>query len=120
VSIETDLPYGKWLQGALNVWRVKVIDAATGLPKNLTGITLKFTVRNAGDFGSGPSVYSISGANITLANGDGTDDVAVVSDAGTNTAGLTPGIPYGFSLWDTTSPDPLARGTAVLTPVPQQ
>jgi hypothetical protein len=110
------IPEGSWFPGAAAELVFDVVDDADH-PQNMTGWDLAFIVSNGRDV-----VLQLTtddeGDKLTIVDGAGTNDRAIVAIAPADTAGLRSG-QYVVALWrtDGESDIPLAYGPATLTPV---
>lgn len=107
-----------WHKGERKYLRIKVVDAADA-PLNLTGFALQWMLE---DVHSGADVVLKEAATgtITLEDGDGTKDVAVIAIVAADTAALVP-MAYRHALWrtDVGSEQVLCEGSALLQDVAQ-
>src|SRR5690606_35952033 len=116
MATETNVPKGQFFPGSDVTWNIPVTDAA-GDPVDLSSYTLQFIVRRP----DGTELLSkTTGSGITLADRDGTSDLAQVEIDRLDTAGAAaPGPGYTWALWRTDDPNdtPFAYGTLYMTPI---
>jgi hypothetical protein len=110
LATRTDISEGYYINADMQL-RIPVVNAA-GTPYTMTGMLIAFTIRKKQVGGGGTLVFSATiGDNIALANGTGTNDVAVVTIpiADYESVTLSEASTYEYALWryDTGSKQPL-------------
>lgn len=123
MAVETNIRRGEFLIGANFTFRVLVTSDGTadGVPTNMTGYSLLFVLKVDPDRPSAVVSKTTSGATISLASVNGTNDAADITIIEADTLNLLEGV-YHWALWRTDGANdrPLAWGTVELTQTASQ